>query len=370
MRYSSSLEVNLGLLAENFELIKKMAPKAEVLPMVKADAYGNGIHQVSDFLMNHCHVKTLGCASLGEALSLRKTLKFQDQKILVFSETSFEDDELRKNFLDSRIVPVIHQKSDLDIILNSSDFSKVPLVIKVNTGMNRLGLTLEDLDSLIPQLKSRGINHLMTHFARSSERLKKDDKTNRQFDEFKKIQKFLSDSGVSIEETSVSNSGAIEQHFGLNETYIRPGLMLYGPPSVNDPFLWKGHQISRWTTKVLSTFEVKKGTPVGYGVNVADKDSFMAVLPIGYGDGFLTYYSGISVRTHGLVGKIFGRVNMDMTFVQFDPSASGLIGKGDVFEIWNHDNSIIADMASQTKTHAYQIMCAVSSRIPRIYKVK
>lgn len=139
---------------------------------------------------------------------------------------------------------------------------------------------------------------------------------------------------------------------------------------MNDPILWNGHQISRWTTKVLSTFHVKKGTPVGYGVNVADKDCFMVVVPIGYGDGFLTYYSGMTISINGFTGKVFGRVNMDMTFIQFDPIASSAIKNGDPVEIWNHDNKRIADIAGQTKTHPYQIMCAVSSRIPRIYKVK
>jgi alanine racemase len=370
MRYSSSLEVNLGFLGENFDLIQNIAPRTKIIPMVKADAYGNGILEISTFLTNDCKVETLGCASLGEALGLKNIPSLSNVKILVFSDTSFEVEEFRKAYVDSNLIPVIHQKSDLEIILKSSDLSKLPLVLKLNTGMNRLGLSLDDLNLYLPILRSRGIKHLMTHFSRSFDKLKKDDKTHRQYEEFKKIQKYLNDSGVTVEETSVSNSGAIEQKFGIDETYIRPGLMLYGPPSVVEPVIWNGHQISRWLTRVLSSFYVKKGTPVGYGVNVADKDSFMVVLPVGYGDGFLTYYSGMTVSVNGFVGRIFGRVNMDMTFLQFDPEASSDIKNGDLVEIWNHENKRIADMASQTRTHAYQIMCAVSSRIPRIYKVK
>jgi alanine racemase len=96
----------------------------------------------------------------------------------------------------------------------------------------------------------------------------------------------------------------------------------------------------------------------------------MAILPIGYGDGVLTYYSGARVLVNGIEGKIFARVNMDMTYIQFDPSAETKVPPNTLVELWNHDNRVITDLAAQTKTHAYQLMCAVSGRIPRIYKVK
>jgi alanine racemase len=174
---------------------------------------------------------------------------------------------------------------------------------------------------------------------------------------------------VSIEETSVSNSGAIEQNFGVEETFVRPGLMLYGPPSVLDPVRWTGKQTSRWVTRVLSTFDVKQGTQVGYGMNVADRDSSFAILPVGYGDGFLTFYSGVQLSLNGLRGRVFGRVNMDMTYVQFDPDQRGHLKVNDIVEIWNHDTRGITDLALQANTHAYQVMCAVTNRIPRVYKV-
>jgi alanine racemase len=370
MRHSSYLEVDLNLLRENFDRIQSLAPKATVLPMVKADAYGNGIIEISKFLVRECGSKILGCASLGEALRLKKECPDLDVEILVFSDTELQNPKAREVYLKSSIIPVLHQKSDLDIVFNVPEFQKLPLIIKVNTGMNRLGCSLNDLEEYFPLLKKRGIEHLLTHFARTSQVLKAGDKTHKQFEEFQNIKKFLIDAGVEIKKTSVSNSGAIEQGFGVDETFIRPGLMLYGPPSVTDPILWKGHQISRFVTKILSSFLVSKGTPVGYGVNVADKDSFIVVLPVGYADGLMTFYSGSKIKINGLEGKIFGRVNMDMTFVQFDPSAAEKLSNEDVVEIWNHDNRIITDFATQNKTTAYQIMCGISGRIPRNYKVK
>jgi alanine racemase len=369
MRHSTYLEVNLSLLEENARLIQSKAPDSSLLPMVKADAYGNGIIPVSQFLVHECGVEILGCASLGEAIKLVEGLPDLKAKILVFSDTELQDKNLAKAYVDGNIIPVLHQNSDLEIVLKDPSYSKVPIVIKVNTGMNRLGVLKQDLETYLPLLRKRGIQHLMTHFARSSQLLQHEDKTNRQYEDFLSMKDFLMLNGVSIETTSVSNSGAVEQEFGLSETYLRPGLMLYGPSSVGGENFWRGHQISRWVTKVLSTFKVKKGTPIGYGVNVADKDSLIAVLPLGYGDGFLTYMSGVQLNINGVIGKVFGRVNMDMTFIQFDLKEEQKIKNNDIVEIWNNNSQTIVDLANQSKTIPYQLMCAVSGRIPRIYKV-
>lgn len=369
MRHSSSLEINLSYLSENFAKIGSLAKKAQILPMVKADAYGNGLIPISQYLLRDCGVKTLGCASLGEALILKRECPDLDFEVMVFSDTEIQNSDHRRNYEHFKITPVIHQKSDFQVLEADPKMKKTPLVLKINTGMNRLGLTLEELESMLPTLKNRGVKHLMTHFACSYYPSKPGDKTERQLAEFAKAEKMLQEAGVSVEETSVSNSGAIEQGIGVERTWVRPGLMLYGPYSVSSQ-TWNGHQISKLQTKVLKTFIVKKGTPVGYGVNVAPEDLFIALLPLGYGDGLLTYASGVSINVNGVEGKIFGRVNMDMSFLSFPVEKAGLLKEGDQVEIWNHENQTIADLATQMKTIPYQLMCAISPRIPRIYKVK
>lgn len=369
MRHSSFLEVNLAHLGENFRKIAALAPASTVLPMVKADAYGNGLIPVTRFLHEELKVGKFGTATLGEALKIFQALPDFRAEVMVFSEVELDDEKCRKNYQDLNLVPVIHRRSDLQRMLTMPELRKVPLVLKINSGMNRLGLLPEELEEFAPKLKDRGVKHLMTHFATSYYSLKEGDKTNRQYQEFLKARKVLEDSSVTIEETSVSNSGAIEQGFGVNETYVRPGLMMYGPSSV-EPRIWNGHQISRLVTKVLKTFRVKKGVPVGYGINVTGEDTFMVVLPLGYGDGIFTFASGIRLNINGYQGKVFGRVNMDMTFLAFDPSVERKIKEGDFVEIWNHDNRTITDIADQMKTHAYQVMCGITSRVPRIYKVK
>ena len=369
MRHSSYLDINLRYLSENIGKIRTLSGKAGIIPMVKADAYGNGIVPVTQHLVNEEKIKKIGVASFGEAMKLVKECPDLDTEYLVFSDTEVSDPKCRSAYQDFNITPVIHQPEDLKHFLGDEKMKDVPLVIKVNTGMNRLGFTLQELEENLPRLKSRGINHLMTHFAYSYVPQKAGDKTTRQCEEFSKAKKLLSDAGVSVEETSSANSGAIEQKIGVDETYVRPGLMMYGPYSV-EPRIWDGHQISRFVTKVLKAFPVKKGTPVGYGVNVAGEDGFVAILPVGYGDGVMTFWSGLKLTVNGFPCSVFARVNMDMMFLFFPMEVQGKIKAGDVVEIWNHDNRVITDIANQMRTIPYALMCGITGRIPRIYKIK
>jgi alanine racemase len=368
MRHSTFLEVNLGLLQENLNKIKRLT-KANILPMVKADAYGNGLIPISKFLVQDCEIKRLGCATLGEAIHLFNECPDLNAEIMVFSDTEISNPEFSEAYSNFAITPVLHQPSDLESVLSNPTFSKLPIILKVNTGMNRLGFSLEDLAKYAPRLKTRGVKHLLTHLARSTEQFKDGDKTHKQLSEFSQAKQILKDAGVSVQETSVSNSGAIEQKIGQDETFVRPGLMLYGPYSV-EPRIWDGSQISRFVTKILRTFEVKKGTPVGYGVNVAPEDGFIAVIAVGYADFSVTTSSGADITVNGYKGKIFARVSMDMMFLMFDSSVAGKLKSGDQIEIWNHDNRVIGELAVSMKTIPYHLMCGVSNRIPRIYKVK
>ena len=370
MRHSSFLEVNFSHMGENFQQIKRLAPKAEILPMVKSDAYGNGMIPVSQFLVNECGVKKLGCATLGEGLRLFDECPDLNAEALIFSDSELLNEKAREAYLHYNMTPVIHRKCDLEVMLKVPEMKKIPLVLKMNTGMNRLGLLPEDLEAYLPQLKERGIQHLITHFSRSAQTIKPGDKCHKQSQEFEDLKSMFKSQSIEVRSTSIANSGAIEQGYGVNETFVRPGLMLYGPPSVLDEVVWQGKVVSRLVTKVISTYFVKKGTPVGYGVNVADKDAFMVAVALGYGDGILTFLSGTKVNMKGHVGKFFGRINMDVTLIQFDPEAASSFHPEDSVEIWNHAGDVITDIAVQNKTHAYQLMCAVSSRIPRIYKVK
>lgn len=369
MRDHTRLEVYWSRLARNWERIQRLAPQARILPMVKANAYGHGLVPVARFLAEELRAPVLGVASLGEAeVILREVPGFRGV-VYAFSEVNLRDKSTHPRYADRSIIPVVSNPEDLEIFLTDRCFKHLPLVLKLNTGMNRLGLAETDWERAVELMKAAGrssIQHLMTHYAYSYAVLKSADRTHRQHDEFKKALAYFRASGISVEETSLANSGAIEQKFSVSETWVRPGLMLYGPPSQH----FDGEVVSSLVTQIMKVFPVKKGVPVGYGGNVASEDGVMALLPIGYGDGLPTQASGWSFQHEGFAAKIFGRVNMDMAFVFFPTSALGRIKVGDEVRLWDADSRVIQSYAEHMQTHAYQALCQLSGRVPRIYRLE
>lgn len=374
MRNDSIFEINLKLLDYNFSLLKEIAPNNEIIFMVKANAYGHGICEIVEYCFTKLGIHLFGCASLGEALYLKQNFPNTELKIIVFSETNIENESLNSNYVNSQIIPVIHSLSQLNFVLKSDTLSGIPLYLKFNTGMNRLGILKEEVTKVKELLiahKRTKIDHLLTHFSQSYFKLKDEDKTHLQYKKFKQIKESFFSSHIEITETSVSNSGAIEQSFGLEESHIRPGLMLYGPKSLGtfkqSETLWHGKSISSLSSKVLKLEAIKKGTPIGYGGHPVHEDGIIAYLPMGYGDGILTYYTGAKIKHNEVIGQIIGRVNMDMVAIFFKKSDLSQIKVNDVIYFWKQDEESIVDFSNQVKTIPYQVYTAITNRVPKVY---
>jgi alanine racemase len=368
MREHTRLEISWAALTRNWEVIQNLAPRAQILPMIKANAYGHGLVKVGQFLHQSLKVKTLGVATLGEAETfLHETPRYAGV-VLVFSDSNLTDPGISSRYQTKSIVPVIHEKSALEVFLSDKNFSHLPLVIKLNTGMNRLGLDETDWEwaaQLIVKSGRKSIQHLLTHFACSYMHYEEGDKTHRQEAAFARGLALFKAAGLAIEETSLANSGAIEQQASVEHTWVRPGLMLYGPGS----FKARTEMISTFSTRILKVFEAKRGVPVGYGTHVPLEDGVMAVLPVGYGDGLPTQASGHKFQTLGFETKVFGRVNMDMAFLFFPKAAWGKIKAGDEIRFWESDPAAVVSWAEHMGTHPYQAMCGISGRVPRVYRL-
>ena len=178
MRYHTELTVKLDNLAYNYNLLKKITPNNEVIFMVKANAYGHGLMEIVSYAANELGVKRFGCASLGEAVAIRKTLPHLKCELWVFSDSNLEVDSFNELYLDYNIIPVIHNFADLERVLSNQDFKYMPLVVKIDTGMKRLGIKDDDgekLVCLLSQYKRKCIDHLMTHLSSSYLKPKKGD---------------------------------------------------------------------------------------------------------------------------------------------------------------------------------------------------
>lgn len=369
MRFHTELKVDLKVLKENFDLLSERAPRNRAIFMVKASAYGHGLVPITQFSHQELGIEDFGVATLGEGIELRKKLPSMRSRILVFSDTGLRWEEMRRHYIDYNIVPVIGSEQELDFFLDDREFKNVPLVLNLNTGMNRLGLDWEKTEAIALKLKSRGrfrINHLITHFSSSFLPSREGDKTSRQYQSFLEAKQLFSINGIAIDETSSSNSGAIEQGIGLDESHIRPGLMLYGPASF-EKGNWQGRNISSLHTYVVKADMIKRGTPVGYGGHVCHQDGWLVYLPLGYADGFLTYFSKMDIDVEGFRARILGRVNMDLSALLFPVEAAQTLESGQKIKLWNHDQTSVLKIAQNAQTIPYQIFTSLSERVPRTY---
>ena len=138
--------------------------------------------------------------------------------------------------------------------------------------------------------------------------------------------------------------------------------MMYGGESLE----WEGKCVSTFRTHILKIFEVKKGMPVGYGGHICSKDGFVALLPVGYGDGVLTHFSGVKFQFYGKNAQVLGRVNMDLTSIFFE-ELPGELKAGGEFVIWGEGSHDVNLLAAELKTIPYQLFTAISTRVPRRY---
>ncbi|CUG06411.1 alanine racemase, putative [Bodo saltans] len=365
--------------------------------MVKGNAYGHGINEISDFLTKDLGQRRLGVASLGEALEIMKTNKTMQRSavksrqvairspdkaapadIVVFSDTELSNPAVRVAYEKhgNALVPVVGTMPNLKVFLGTPELRRRPLFLKLNTGMNRLGLSPKEVQDAIPMLHQAGvtkIQHLAQHFACSGNKITPGDRTTSQLAKFYDAVREFRGAGIEVHETSVSNSGAIEQRIGVNETYVRPGLMMYGPGSVLVPKrLWKGKQVGHFMCNVIHTMFVQAGDFVGYGMNAVEDACVIALLSVGYADGFLRYYKGLTINVNGIQGHVHGNVNMDLTAIAFPLSKLGMskeavekrVKVGHPVLLWS-DN--IQEQADAARTITYELMTSLSIRIPRVY---
>jgi len=376
MKFRSRLVVNLDNLAYNFSQIKKIAPNSQVLFMVKADGYGHGMIPIVRYAVTELKIKEFGCATINEALVLREELNDLEFDIYVFSDIQLELQENADIYLKRRIIPVISNVSELDYILHTEGFEHFPICLKFNTGMNRLGLDQQEANSIIARLLHHGrksIYHLISHYANASYPMDTNERNIFQRNNFNELKKLFLKSGISLERTSTANSGTIEQGFGIDDTHLRVGLMMYGATSLIPEFenkaKFKGKIVSSLETYILRTFGVKAGTPIGYGSTSCPYDGIVAVLAIGYGDGFSTRYGGAHLYHQGFEGIITGRVNMDMVQVLFPIEAKGKIKAHEIFTIWGKNEGDLLKFSAETKTIPYELFCSLLPRVPRVYRL-
>jgi alanine racemase len=369
----NKLTVNLEKLKNNIIDLKKHCPQNQIMFMVKADAYGHGMIPIVRYSQTECEINQFGVATLDEAINIRHELPDLDNELYVFSNLNLEENS--SLYAEMNIIPVLSSISMLDLFLKNNYLKGVPLVIKLNTGMNRLGIGQSEVELMIDKIKSNGRNkiyHLMTHLSSSSEKMDANNKSHKQKEIFDQIIKKISSNEIIIERTSISNSGAIEQSFGLDYSHVRPGLMLYGPSALTKDArqnsFWKGSSISSLETNILSIFSVKQGDEIGYSAEIINGNGEVVILSIGYGDGISTKLKGAKLTINNLTAEIIGRVNMDMLQLFFE-SGTLPFHVNDKIKLWSSDTSEILSISDKAEIIPYELYCSLTNRVIREYNI-
>jgi alanine racemase len=358
-------EVDLGNLAHNFRLLKKISsPKVKIMVTVKADAYGHGLIPVANKLAA-CQVDYLGVASIDEGIKLRQAQVFKP--ILVMGHVLKNDiDPLFEYDLAQTV-----STQDLAEALNrkARSFGKpIKVHIKVDTGMGRLGILHHEAMNLVQKvsgMKGLVLEGIFTHFALAD---MDEDFTRYQIDAFNALIFKLHKKGLRIPLVHAANSmgviGYKHSHFNM----IRPGLAIYGlHPKEGLNIDLK--PVLSLKTKVIHAKKVPQSYGISYGHEyITKKPTRIIILPIGYGDGYPRNLSNQGpVLIKGKVFRISGRVCMDqmMCDVGGEPVRVGdeavLIGSQGKHRI------TAEELAALSQTIPYEIVCGLGSRIPRIY---
>ncbi len=364
-------EVNLDAIRYNYSVIKeKIGPDVKFLGVVKADAYGHGSVWVSRVLQE-IGADYLAVSSIDEAIELR--VNNITMPILILGHTPKEQ---VSRLIEYNITQAITCKAKADEYNEEAlkAGGKLKIHIKVDTGMSRLGY-LCDGDNFdtgvngivyacnLPGLQAEGI---FTHFAVADEPGDECyDYTMHQFELFTKLIADVEQvRGKKFEIKHCTNTGALVKYPQTYLDMVRPGLLLYGYGEFAEQL---GLMPTMSLKTTISTIKIyPAGTAISYGgIFVTDKTTRVGVLPYGYADGFFRSFSNkCELYTSQGMSRQLGKICMDMCMIDITDKPE--VEVGSVIEIFGENNSINR-MAAVVNTIPYELTCAVSKRVPRVY---
>jgi alanine racemase len=364
-------EIDLGALVRNLRTLRSAAPRVDILAVVKADAYGHGAVEVSRVLEAE-GVGAFGVALVEEGLSLRSA-GIRGEIVVLGGAYDGGWEAL----VEHRLAPVVFRPEHLKALGSAARAQGVVAGahLKVDTGMGRLGVLPVELPALLDRARAEPsvqIDGLCSHFANAD--LADAALTRVQIERFQSALRQLRAAGFSPRWRHLSNSAGLvalpEVRDGLELNLVRPGLGLYGllpapwlrPPRLLEPVL-------SWKTAVVHLKSVPAGTPISYGSTwTAPRPSRIATLPVGYADGWSRLLSNRgSVLVRGRRAPIVGRVCMDLCMV--DVTELSEVEMGDEVVLLGSQGTETQDahaLASLQGTIAYEVLCAISARVPRL----
>jgi alanine racemase len=371
-------EVSLTTLRQNFRTVQKhVGAGVTVCAVVKADAYGHGAVECSRALEAE-GAKWLGVTSLDEAIPLREA-GVRANILLMTGFWRGEEAEIIRLHLTPTVWEPWHIET-LETAAASLGVARHPVHLKVDTGMGRLGVGVDQLPGVLNALKAArhlALEGLSTHLA-SSEIMDAPSVADQEHS-FDTARRMVREAGMEPTFVHMANTAAVISRRETWNTMVRPGVALYG---YYLPFQRAGREVSggtlrmpvkpilTWKTRILSLRDFGANQPLGYGATYVTKaPAHVAVLPVGYADGYnrqLSNRGRVIVREH--YAPIVGRISMDLTLV--DVTGIPGIAVGDEVILLGAGEGLSVDAlehAELANSTPYEILCNISKRVPRKY---
>lgn len=362
-QHQTFLQVDLGAIRDNISAFKsKLNSSTKLLCMVKASSYGSSATKIGHFL-EHLGVNYLGVAYPNEGIELRENGVSLPILVMNCEEESFA------SCIEHNLEPAIFSLRQLEsfiqhlILLGETNY---PIHVKLETGMNRLGFGASDIATLVQKIQSQPeivVKSVYSHLAESDEQ--NSAFTHGQIEQFTRLSDQLISELANTPIRHLSNSEGISNYPEAQFDMVRLGIGMYGLSS-NAETARQLKPAIKWFSAISQLKSLKKGDSVGYGRTFkADSDMKIAVIPVGYADGFrrsLSQGKG-GVYINGGYCPTVGNVCMDMIMVD----VTGLdVREKDAVEIIGEHQTIL-ELARKMDTIPYEVMTHFSPRIHRVY---
>lgn len=360
MNFGSRALIRLGALGKNLAVIRRAAPGARVMAVIKANAYGHGMLAVARHLGN---VDAFAVARLPEAVELHDSGIDKPIVLLAGVLTADELDEaLGRNFQ-----LVVHCPEQIEL-LEAAGPAKATVWLKFDTGMNRLGFDAQDAGPVIERLRkcrATGELRLMSHLASADEHSNR--QTPAQLQRFRAIVESF-DGAVSIANTPATLgwpeiAAGDRLRTAAGDYWIRPGLALFGiSPFADRSAADLGlSPVMQFEGRLIAVKPLAAGSCVGYGGRYQSPgDTTLGVIAAGYGDGYSRHFrTGTPVLLNGRRVPLIGNVSMDMITVDLGVGATDCVG--DIAVLWG-DGLPVEEVAGWAGAIPYELVCGVMHR--------
>lgn len=365
------IEINLKNLQHNINEIKSIINyNTKIMAVVKANAYGHGICEVSKYLES-IGITDFAVATLEEGITLRNSGITGNILILGYTDFSNLEYVIKYNLIQT-IVDYNYSNTISKMVLSN----KIKAHVKINTGMNRLGEKSTNIDNIIKIFENKNLNILgcFSHLSVADSNSFDDiEYTNTQIDNFMKCINTLKDKNYNVGKIHLQSSYGILNYNNLNLDYVRCGIIMYGVDSTKNSYSKIKLDLKRVLSlkaRITCIKEIEENESVSYGrTYIAKEKRKIATVAIGYADGYprLLQNSGIMVKVNNNYAPVIGRICMDQLMIDITNIKN--VNVGDIITLIGSDEPISAEnLAEKTSTITNELLSRLGPRLTRITK--